>query len=596
MAVKGRIIWVSGPAVRADNMSGAKMYEMVKVGEDKLIGEIIKLEGDVAFVQVYESTSGLKPGEPVEGTGQPLSVVLGPGIIGNIYDGLQRPLTEIASRVGPFVQRGISTFNIPRGKAWKFVPTVKPGDEIEGGDVLGVVPETPLIEHKVLVPPAIPRSKVTSVEPEGDYDIEHPVAEIERKNGAREELKMYHYWPVRRKRPYKRKLPPEIPLITGQRVLDTLFPVAKGGTAAIPGGFGTGKTVTLHQISSWADAKVVVHVGCGERGNEMTEVLIKFPELKDPYSGRPLMERTILIANTSNMPVAAREASIYTGVTLAEYYRDMGYDVVMVADSTSRWAEALREISGRLEEMPAEEGFPPYLASRLAEFYERAGRVEALGKPDRIGSVTLVGAVSPPGADFTEPVTTHTLRFVRTFWALDTRLAYSRHYPAINWMLSYSMYVDAVQSWWEKNVDKDWRYLRDRAYEVLQKEDALKEIVRLLGPEVLPDEEKLVLDVARMIKLGFLQQNAYDPVDTYSSPRKQAMLLRLFVEFYNRALDALEKGAKIEDIRAIRAATLLPRVRDEVSEENLDEIEKLRKEIHEEFDRLLSEEAVRTAV
>jgi len=403
---------------------------------------------------------------------------------------------------------------------------------------------------------------------------------------GREELRLYHYWPVRQKRPYRSRLPPTVPLLTGQRVLDTFFPLAKGGTAAIPGGFGTGKTVTLHQLSSWADAKVVV--GCGERGNEMTEVLVKFPELKDPYSGRPLMERTVLIANTSNMPVAAREASIYTGVTIAEYYRDMGYDVLMVADSTSRWAEALREISGRLEEMPAEEGFPPYLASRLAEFYERAGRVEVLGRPERTGSVTIAGAVSPPGADFTEPVTTHTLRFVRVFWALDTGLAYSRHYPAINWMLSYSGYLDSVQGWWEGNVDKDWRYLRDRAYEVLQREDALKDIVRLLGPEALPDEEKLVLDVARLLKLGFLQQNAYDPVDSYASPRKQVALLRLFVEFYNRALDALDKGARIEDVRATKVASLLPRLRYEVPEDQLERLEEVRKQLHAEFDALLS--------
>lgn len=587
MPVKGRVIWVSGPTVRADNMSGAKMYEMVRVGEDRLIGEIIKLEGDIAFIQVYESTSGIRPGEPVEGTGSPLSVTLGPGIIGRIYDGLQRPLTDIAEKVGPFVRRGVEAPSLP-DKEWGFRPLVKPGDVLEPGSVIGVVQETPLIEHRVLVPPDLNKCRVVDVEPEGKYDIEHPVVSVETADGGKMELKMYHKWPVRRKRPYRRKLPPNVPLITGQRVLDTLFPLAKGGTAAIPGGFGTGKTVTLHQISSWADARVVIHVGCGERGNEMTEVLIKFPEHKDPYSGRPLMERTILIANTSNMPVAAREASIYTGVTLAEYYRDMGYDVVMVADSTSRWAEALREISGRLEEMPAEEGFPPYLASRLAEFYERAGRVETLGKPDRVGSVTLIGAVSPPGADFTEPVTTHTLRFIRTFWALDTRLAYSRHYPAINWMLSYSMYLEHVEEWWAKKVDKDWGKLRVEAYNILQREDALREIVRLLGPEVLPDEEKLVLDVARMIKLGFLQQNAYDPIDTYSSPKKQVMLLRLFVEFYKRALEALEKNVRIEDIRALKVVSKMLRARFEVPEDRLEEIEKIRKEMHEEFDRLVA--------
>jgi V/A-type H+-transporting ATPase subunit A len=585
---KGRIIWVSGPAVKADGMSGARMYEVVSVGEDRLIGEVIKLQGDTAFIQVYESTSNLRPGEPVEGTGRPLSAALGPGLIGSIFDGLQRPLNLIADMVGPFVKRGVSVPSLPMDKKWHYVPAVKPGDEVEGGSVLGIVQETPILEHRVLSPPDLPRSRVVQAEPEGDYDLEHPVVTVEGPRG-REELRLYHYWPVRQKRPYRSRLPPTVPLLTGQRVLDTFFPLAKGGTAAIPGGFGTGKTVTLHQLSSWADAKVVVHVGCGERGNEMTEVLVKFPELKDPYSGRPLMERTVLIANTSNMPVAAREASIYTGVTIAEYYRDMGYDVLMVADSTSRWAEALREISGRLEEMPAEEGFPPYLASRLAEFYERAGRVEVLGRPERTGSVTIAGAVSPPGADFTEPVTTHTLRFVRVFWALDTGLAYSRHYPAINWMLSYSGYLDSVQGWWEGNVDKDWRYLRDRAYEVLQREDALKDIVRLLGPEALPDEEKLVLDVARLLKLGFLQQNAYDPVDSYASPRKQVALLRLFVEFYNRALDALDKGARIEDVRATKVASLLPRLRYEVPEDQLERLEEVRKQLHAEFDALLSE-------
>ncbi|MDP7982306.1 MAG: V-type ATP synthase subunit A [Conexivisphaerales archaeon] len=590
MSSQGRIIWVSGPAVKADNMSGTRMYEVVNVGEDRLVGEVIKLEGDTAFIQVYESTSNIRPGEPVERTGRPLSVALGPGVIGSIFDGLQRPLNRIAEMVGPFVKRGVSVENIPMDRKWHFVPTVKAGDEIGAGWILGTVQETPILENRVLAPPDLPRSKVTSVEPEGDYDLEHPIVTVEGPGGKRE-LKLYHYWPVRQKRPYRARLPPNVPLITGQRILDTFFPLAKGGTAAIPGGFGTGKTVTLHQIASWADAKVVVYVGCGERGNEMTEVLVRFPELKDPYSGRPLMERTVLIANTSNMPVAAREASIYTGVTIAEYYRDMGYDVIMVADSTSRWAEALREISGRLEEMPAEEGFPSYLASRLAEFYERAGRAEVLGEPSRIGSVSLAGAVSPPGADFTEPVTTHTLRFVRVFWALDTALAYSRHYPAINWIMSYSGYLDSVQGWWESNVDKEWRYLRDRAYEVLQREDALKDIVRLLGPEALPDEEKLVLDVARLMKLGFLQQNAYDPVDSYASPRKQVALLRLFVEFYNRALDAIEKGAKIDDVRALKTASLLPRLRYEVPEDQLGKLEEVERQMRAEFDALLSEVA-----
>ena len=405
---------------------------------------------------------------------------------------------------------------------------------------------------------------------------------------------MYHYWPVRKPRPYKEKLDPTIPLITGQRVLDTFFPIAKGGTGAIPGGFGTGKTVTLHQIASWADSKVVVYIGCGERGNEMTEVLIKFPELKDPRSGRPLMERTILVANTSNMPVAAREASIYTGVTMAEYYRDMGYDVVLVADSTSRWAEALREMSARLEEMPAEEGYPSYLASRLAEFYERAGRVKALGMPDRIGSVTLIGAVSPSGADFTEPVTTHTIRFIKTFWGLDTRLAYSRHYPAINWMLSYSGYLESIASWWEENVGKGWFKLREDAYLILQREDTLKEIVRLLGPEALPDEEKLILEVARMIKIGILQQSAFDKVDTYCSPKKQLKLLQLVVDFYKEASKALREGVALADIRAMRVIPRILKARFDVTDDRLEELDKLHEDMMNEFKSLERKEVFAT--
>ncbi|MEM4339309.1 MAG: V-type ATP synthase subunit A, partial [Candidatus Nitrosocaldus sp.] len=489
MVARGRIVWISGPAVKADGMSEAKMYETVYVGESRLIGEVIRLTGDTAFIQVYESTSGLRPGEPVIGTGNPLSVLLGPGLIGRIYDGIQRPLDDIARQSGAFISRGIAVDPVDKRKRYRFIPTVKVGDELEPGSRLGTVDETPLIKHHIMLPPDNPGGKVIAVEKEGDYDLEHPIATLE-KDGKRHEAKMYHYWPVRRPRPLREKLDPEIPLITGQRVIDTLFPVAKGGTAAIPGGFGTGKTVTMHQIAKWADAQVVIYIGCGERGNEMTEVLVEFPHLTDPRSGRPLMERTVLVANTSNMPVAAREASIYTGVTMGEYYRDMGYDVVLVADSTSRWAEALREMSGRLEEMPAEEGYPSYLASRLAEFYERAGRGIALGTPERIGSVTLIGAVSPSGADFTEPVTTHTIRFIKTFWGLDTRLAYSRHYPAINWMISYSGYVDSIAKWWMKSVSEEWFRLREEGYYILQREDTLKEIVRLLGPEALPDEEK----------------------------------------------------------------------------------------------------------
>lgn len=578
LVVKGKIHWISGPAVKAEGMAEAKMYDTVEVGEDKLVGEIIRLTGDVAFVQVYESTSNLRPGEPVIGTGEPLSVTCGPGMMGTIYDGLQRPLDAIAKKSGAYIARGISVPPIPKDKRWKFTPAVKKGDKISAGSILGNVPETPLLEHKILARPTFHGGVVDSVVKEGDYSIDEPIVSV-KVDSRKEDLKMYHTWPVRRGRPFAERFDPDIPLITGQRVIDTFFPMVKGGTGAIPGGFGTGKTVTLHQIASWANSKVVIHVGCGERGNEMTEVLIKFPELIDPTSGRPLMERTILVANTSNMPVAAREASIYTGVTMAEYYRDMGHDVVLVADSTSRWAEALREISGRLEEMPAEEGYPSYLASRLAEFYERAGRVQCLGTPDRAGSVTLVGAVSPSGADFTEPVTTHTTRFIKTFWALDTRLAYSRHYPAINWMTSYSGYVDMADKWWGANVDKTRAKLRAEAYSILQREDVLKEIVRLLGPEALPDEEKLILDLARMLKEGYLQQSAYDEIDSYCSPAKQLKLLRIYVDFHKEALNALRSGVPLSAIRALPVIAKIIRARFEISEKELDKIDAVHEEM-----------------
>ena len=583
MVAKGKIVWVSGPAVRADGMSSAKMYETVEVGDAKLIGEVIRLTGDVAFIQVYESTSGLKPGEEVIGTGQPLSVLLGPGIIGRIYDGIQRPLDEIAEKSGAFIGRGITTSPVDMKKKYRFNPLVKKDDTIFGGSVLGAVEETPLLTHKILVPPNYPESTITDIVKEGEYDLEHVIGQASSKNGDKIQLKMYHKWPVRKPRPYAERYDPTIPLITGQRIIDTYFPIAKGGTGAIPGGFGTGKTVTLHQIAKWADSKVVVYIGCGERGNEMTEVLVEFPHLIDPRSQRPLMERTVLVANTSNMPVAAREASIYTGVTMAEYYRDMGYDVVLVADSTSRWAEALREMSGRLEEMPAEEGYPSYLASRLAEFYERAGRIRALGSPDRSGSVTLVGAVSPSGADFTEPVTTHTIRFIKTFWALDTRLAYSRHYPSINWMQSYSGYLEDVSKWWKEKVSPDWYDLRAESYQILQREDTLKEIVRLLGPEALPDEEKLVLEVARMLKIGILQQNSFDKVDTYCGPAKQLKLVRLMVKFYKEAQKALKEGKSLADIRALPIITTLLKAKFEVTDEEVSKLEEIDKQLSDSF-------------
>jgi V/A-type H+-transporting ATPase subunit A len=571
MVAEGRIVWVSGPAVKADEMASAKMYETVTVGEAKLIGEVIRLTGDVAFIQVYESTSGLKPGEPVIGTGNPLSVLLGPGIIGQIYDGIQRPLKELSKVSGSYIGRGIVTTPVDMSKKYHYIPLAKKGDTVGPGAILGTVQETDLIEHSILVPPDHAGGELAEVVSEGDYDLETEIAKVD----GQPPLKMYHRWPVRRPRPYKTRYDPTIPLLTGQRVIDTFFPIAKGGTGSIPGAFGTGKTVTLHQIAKWADSQVVIYIGCGERGNEMTEVLVEFPHLKDPRTNKPLMDRTVLVANTSNMPVAAREASIYTGVTIAEYYRDMGKDVVLVADSTSRWAEALREMSGRLEEMPAEEGYPSYLASRLAEFYERAGRVRAEGSPDRDGSVTLVGAVSPSGGDFTEPVTTHTMRFIKTFWALDAKLAYSRHYPSINWMNSYSGYLADIAKWWDSNVSNDWLNVRREAYNVLQREDTLKEIVRLLGPEALPDEEKIILEVARMIKIGILQQNSFDDVDTYCSPEKQYKLLKLLVDFYNHGQKAIKEGTDLVHIRTMAIIGALLKARMEVKDDELAKLDEL---------------------
>ena len=582
MVAQGKIVWISGPAVKADGMADAKMYETVSVGESKLIGEVIRLTGDVAFIQVYESTSGLKPGEPVVGTGNPLSVLLGPGIIGQIYDGIQRPLKDLAAKSGSFIGRGITTTPVDMEKQYHFTPSVAVGDEVEAGNIIGTVPETSLIEHKILVPPDHKGGKITNIVSEGDYALETEIATVE-KDGQSFPMKMYQKLPGSQPRPYLKSYDPTVPLLTGQRVIDTFFPLAKGGTGSIPGAFGTGKTVTLHQIAKWADSQVVVYIGCGERGNEMTEVLVEFPELKDPRTGKPLMDRTVLVANTSNMPVAAREASIYTGVTIAEYYRDMGYDVVLVADSTSRWAEALREMSGRLEEMPAEEGYPSYLASRLAEFYERAGRVRAKGSPERDGSVSLVGAVSPSGGDFTEPVTTHTMRFIKTFWALDASLAYSRHYPSINWMNSYSGYLADIAKWRSENISQDWLSLRSETYGILQREDTLKEIVKLLGPEALPDEEKLILEVARMIKIGILQQNSFDDVDTYCSPEKQFKLMKLQVDFYNKGQQALKDGASLADIRSMDVISLLLKARMDVKDDEMPKLDKIETDMAEQF-------------
>jgi Archaeal/vacuolar-type H+-ATPase subunit A len=583
--VRGRIVRISGPLVVAEGMTGVQMYEMVRVGEQGLIGEVTRIRGDTAYVQVYESTSGLRPGEPVEGTGAPLSVELGPGVIGSIFDGIQRPLPLIAQQIAKanparsiFVERGVNVPPIPRDKKWHFVPRegLKAGDKVSGGDIIGAVQETPLVLNKVMVPPNV-FGVLKWVASEGDYTIVDPIAEVETGEGEVKQVYLSHRWPVRIPRPYSAKLDPTEPLITGMRIIDLLFPMAKGGTGMIPGGFGTGKTVTLHSLAQWSSANVIIYIGCGERGNEMTEVLERFPTYKDPWTGRPLMERTILIANTSNMPVAAREASIYVGITMAEYYRDMGYDVLLVADSTSRWAEALREIAGRLEEMPAEEGYPSYLASRLAEFYERAGRVRTMGSPERLGSVTVVGAVSPPGGDFTEPVTTHTRRFTKVFWALDTALAYSRHYPAINWILSYSAYAETVEGWWRKNVDERWAEYRKVIMDVLIRENALREIVRLVGTEGLSEQDKLVLETARLIKDGLLKQNAFDPIDTFTTPQKQVALMRMFVEFYRAASEAIKRNVTVAQLREAigRLYTDMVKARFNIPNDKVEEIEKL---------------------
>ena len=584
--VKGEIVKVAGPVVEAVGCEGARMYEVFRVGDEGLIGEVINVEGDRVTIQVYEETAGLQPGEPVRGTGELLSVELGPGLLTQIFDGIQRPLPEVRKEVGDFVERGVMLPALDRKKKWEFTPKVKEGDKVEEGDILGTVPETELIEHRIMVPPGI-SGEVIEIADEGEYTVEETIAVIEDEEGEEHEVKMYQEWPVRRPRPYKRKLDPEEPLITGQRVIDTFFPVAKGGTAAIPGPFGSGKTVTQQQLAKWADAQVVVYIGCGERGNEMTEVLEDFPELEDPRTGKPLMERTILVANTSNMPVAAREACIYTGITMAEYYRDMGYDVALMADSTSRWAEALREISGRLEEMPGEEGYPAYLASRLAEFYERAGRVVCLGSDDRIGSVTVVGAVSPPGGDFSEPVTQNTLRIVKVFWALDSKLADRRHFPAINWLQSYSLYLDDVEDWWHENVGKDWRKLRDEAMELLQRESELEEIVQLVGPDALPESERLILEVARMIREDFLQQNAFHEVDTYCPPEKQYEMLKTILHFRDLAEEALDEGVSIDDILEMKVIDDIARMKEIPNEEAVDEIRKIRERMEEEFNELI---------
>ena len=545
MIIEGNIIKIAGPVIVADGMRGAQMLEMVRVGDEKLIGEIIELEGDTATIQVYEETAGIQPGEVVECTGGPLSVELGPGVMSSIFDGIQRPLRIIREESGDFIARGIDVDSINKEKKWAFKPVAKVGDKVKGGDVLGEVQETTAVLHKIMVPPTM-EGEVTEIAAEGEYTVLEDIAAVDG-----EKIQMLQKWPVKRSRPYIEKLDPDVPLVTGQRAQDTFFSVAKGGAAAIPGPFGSGKTVTQQQLAKWADADIVVYIGCGERGNEMTEVLTEFPFLDDPKTGNPLMDRTVLIANTSNMPVAAREACVYTGITIAEYYRDQGYDVALMADSTSRWAEAMREISGRLEEMPGEEGYPAYLASRLAQFYERAGRVITLGQDPKESSVTVVGAVSPPGGDLSEPVTQNTLRICKVFWALDASLADKRHFPSINWLQSYSLYVESITNWWQENASEEWRANRDQAMVLLQKESELEEIVQLVGPDALPDSEQVVLETTRMLREDFLQQNAYDDVDTYCSPAKQAGMLATILKFHEAASAAVERGADVKEIAAL---------------------------------------------
>ncbi len=540
---KGTITKISGPLVVASGMREANMFDVVRVSSERLIGEIIEMHGDRASIQVYEETSGLRTGEEVESTGAPMSVELGPGLIGSIFDGIQRPLEKIMEIAGSNLTRGIEVPALDRTKQWKFTPSVKAGDKVIGGDVLGTVQETDIVLHKIMLPVNL-RGTVREIS-KGMCTVEDTVAIIEDDKGEVHPVTLMQKWPVRKERPYKKKLAPKAPLVTGQRVIDSLFPIAKGGVAAIPGPFGSGKTVTQHQLAKWAEADIVVYIGCGERGNEMTDVLNEFPELIDPHTGKSLMERTVLIANTSDMPVAAREASIYTGITIAEYFRDMGYSVALMADSTSRWAEALREMSGRLEEMPGEEGYPAYLGSRLAQFYERAGLVVPCGSDERLGALSVIGAVSPAGGDISEPVTQATLRIVKVFWGLDSALAYKRHFPAINWLTSYSLYADSLGKWFNENVSSDWTKLRLELMRLLSKEAELEEIVRLVGMDALSPKDRLTMEAARSVREDFLHQLAFHEVDTYSSLKKQLLMMRLVTEFYTKSLSALENGGDV---------------------------------------------------
>ena len=580
MSSTGTIKKVAGPLVIASGMRDANMSDVVRVSEKRLIGEIIEMHGDEASIQVYEETSGLGPGEPVESTGSPMSVELGPGLITSIYDGIQRPLDDIMKISGNNLQRGVEVASLKRDKKWEFVPVAKVGDEVSAGDVLGTVQETAVVEQKIMVPYGL--SGTVKEIKAGEFTVEEVVAVLSTKDGDKE-LTMMQKWPVRKGRPYVKKLPLDAPLVTGQRVVDTFFPIAKGGVAAVPGPFGSGKTVIQHQLAKWAEADIVVYIGCGERGNEMTDVLNEFPELKDPKTGRSLMERTVLIANTSDMPFAAREASIYTGITIAEYFRDMGYSVALMADSTSRWAEALREMSGRLEEMPGEEGYPAYLGSRLAEFYERAGRVQSLGKEGREGSLSVIGAVSPPGGDTSEPVSQATLRIVKVFWGLDSALAYKRHFPAINWLTSYFLYLDNMQDWFNNTVAEDWMSDRQRMMSLLTEEAALEEIVQMVGMDALSPSDRLKMEAARSIREDFLHQNSFHEIDTYTPLRKQYLMMKLVLAFYDQASEALAKGAPMKELLVMEVRERIGRYKYTTTDQIEEEYEKIMKELREEI-------------
>ncbi len=571
-----KIIKVAGPVVVAKGLKNAKMYDVVKVSGQKLIGEIIELSKDSATIQVYEETSGIGPGESVFSTDMPLSVELGPGLISSIYDGIQRPLDILKSTKGDFITRGAEAFAIDREKKWDFEPISKVGDKVTSGDIIGIVQESSIVKHKIMVPYGI-KGEIKEIYKD-KFTVTDTIALIKDREGSIHEIKMLQKWPVRKPRPYKKKLPPLEPLITGQRVIDMFFPITKGGTACIPGPFGSGKTVVQHQISKWCNAEIILFIGCGERGNEMTDVLLEFPELIDPYSGKPLMERTILIANTSNMPVAAREASVYTGITIAEYYRDMGYNVALIADSTSRWAEAMREISGRLEEMPGEEGFPAYLGTRISSFYERSGRIKCLGSDDKEATLSIVGAVSPPGGDLSEPVTQNTLRTVQVFWSLQDKLAYKRHFPAIDWLTSYSLYLSGLSEYYKKEISEEYIELRDKSMALLQEEAELEEIVRLVGVDALSSHEKLVLETARSIREDFLLQDAFDITDSYSSTKKQFLILKLIMEFHKNAEKVIERGVTIEKLNSLPVKAKIIRAK-YIEEKNLKAFSEIEKEI-----------------